>query len=447
MAMESNLSNLVERFEANMARLERAVNKLAAEGIVVGRSENSPTMVAEFEDILNGKFNTFKVNASKLGNLVEHQCDLFHDVLYAEYELIKLSSKFQKPADLKLVGQAISQGIAAVVDFKEKNRLNKENFNYLSVISEGVPALGWVLIAPTPVPFIEESIQAAQFYANKIIMMFKGKDQNKIDYANSFTELLKELQYYVKKNHTTGLSWNSKGEVGPFPAEAITWKPRYFPEPIVESKPPVITKGQDSIAKVHETKVTESEKLPEQSVAPKAAPITNNASENYNTVVPGSKPAKFSRQGVKWIVQHQVGNKTIEITETNQKQTIYIYKCADSLVRVHGKVKHVAIDGCIKTGVVFEEAIVSCEAVNCTSLQIQVVEKVPSIAIDKCTGVQIFLSKTSLNAEIISSKSSEMNLVIPSSGDDIVELPVPEQYVTRVVEGKLVTELVSHTGA
>jgi len=145
-------------------------------------------------------------------------------------------------------------------------------------------------------------------------------------------------------------------------------------------------------------------------------------------------------------VQHQVDNKSLEITDTNKKQTVYIYKCANSLIRVHGKVKHIAIDGCVNTGVIFEEAIAACEAVNCTSLQIQVIEKVPSVSVDKCTGVQIFLSKTSVNAEIITSKSSEMNLVIPKS-DDTVELPIPEQYISKIKDGKLVTEIVAHTGA
>jgi len=272
---------------------------------------------------------------------------------------------------------------------------------------------------------------------------------------------LKELQVYVKKNHTTGLSWNSKGDVGIFPAQSITTKPTpvIISEPQVESKTPLITvpkdqqdsttkvqETKDTETKVHETKDAETKNLPEQSVAPTpAATIANQPTENIISNAPGSKPPKFAREGVKWIVQHQVGNKSIEITDTNQKQTIYIYKCADSLIRVHGKVKHVAIDGCIKTGVIFEEAIAACEAVNCTSLQIQVVEKVPSVAIDKCTGVQIFLSKSSLKAEIIVSKSSEMNLVIPK-GDDTVELPIPEQYISRVIGGKLVTEIVAHTG-
>ena len=41
----------------------------------------------------------------------------------------------------------------------------------------------------------------------------------------------------------------------------------------------------------------------------------------------------------------------------------------------------------------------------------------PTISIDKCDGCQVFLSKESLKCEIVSAKSSEMNISVPT-GDD-----------------------------
>jgi adenylyl cyclase-associated protein len=70
---------------------------------------------------------------------------------------------------------------------------------------------------------------------------------------------------------------------------------------------------------------------------------------------------------------------------------------------------------------------------------------VPSIAIDKTSGCQLYLSNNALQAEITTSKSSEMNVLIPDGGD-MVEMPIPEQYKTKVVNKKLVTEIVQHTG-
>jgi len=273
---------------------------------------------------------------------------------------------------------------------------------------------------------------------------------------------LKDLQAYVKKNHTTGLTWNPKGgdagSASSASAPSAPSKPKVAissAEPSAESKSSLfaaLNQGDNvTSALKHVTKDMKTKNLPPEqksSVVPaSSAPATSTKTkENVVGGAPGSKPPKFEKEGVKWVVEHQVGNKNIEITDTNPKQTVYIYKCADSVIQIQGKVNHITIDGCNKTGVVFVDAIAACEAVNCSSLQIQVTGRVPSVAIDKCSGVQVFLSKSSLETEIVTSKSSEMNIVIPK-GDDVIELPVPEQYVTKVKDGKLLTETVAHAAA
>jgi len=451
--MVDKLSNLVDRLEA-------AIGKLEAGGVSGGSAADTSAIVAEFEDILNGNFSTFQARANKLGDLVAQQAELLNKALQAELELIKVASKSKKPADLQAVAQAVSQGVAAVVDFREKNRSNKDTFNFLSALSEGVPALGWVLVSPTPVPYIEESLQAAKFYTNKILTEFKGKDQNKVDFANSYVEFLKDLQAYVKKNHTTGLTWNPKGgDAGSTsstsaPSAPVKPKVAVSAEPSAESKSSLfaaLNQGDNVTSGLkHVTKDMKTKNLPAEqksSVVPASAPTTSTKTkENVVGGAPGSKPPKFEKEGNKWVVEHQVGNKNIEISDTSAKQTVYIFKCSDSVIQIQGKVNHITIDGCNKTGVVFGDAIAACEAVNCSSLQIQVTGRVPSVAIDKCSGVQVFLSKSSLETEIVTSKSSEMNIVIPK-GDDVVELPVPEQYVTKVKDGKLLTETVAHAAA
>lgn len=46
--------------------------------------------------------------------------------------------------------------------------------------------------------------------------------------------------------------------------------------------------------------------------------------------------------------------------------------------------------------------------------------KVPTISINKTDGCHVYLSKNSLDCEIVSAKSSEMNVLIPSEGGDFV---------------------------
>lgn len=46
--------------------------------------------------------------------------------------------------------------------------------------------------------------------------------------------------------------------------------------------------------------------------------------------------------------------------------------------------------------------------------------KVPTISIDKTDGCQMYLSNDSLAVEIVSSKSSEMNVLVPRGNGDFV---------------------------
>jgi len=159
-----------------------------------------------------------------------------------------------------------------------------------------------------------------------------------------------------------------------------------------------------------------------------------------------TRPPQFGLDGSKWTVSYQIGNKSVAITDTEPRQTIYIYKCKDSVVQVKGKVNAITLDDCSKTAVVFENVVASFDIVNCHSVEVQVTGKVPSFAIDKTSGCQIYLSKDALDTEIVTSKSSEMNVLIPppKADDDMIEVAIPEQFKTIIKDRKLVTESVAH---
>lgn len=82
------------------------------------------------------------------------------------------------------------------------------------------------------------------------------------------------------------------------------------------------------------------------------------------------------------------------------------------------------------------------EVVNCQRMEIHCREKVPSVAIDKTDGIVVYLPSTSLDSSVVASKSSEMNIAFPDANGDLVERPIPEQYVHRV-KGLTVTAEVS----
>ena len=56
----------------------------------------------------------------------------------------------------------------------------------------------------------------------------------------------------------------------------------------------------------------------------------------------------------------------------------------------------------------------------CVRLSVQVLGKIPTISINKTDGCHVYLSKDSLACEIISAKSSEMNILVPDADGEFV---------------------------
>jgi adenylyl cyclase-associated protein len=69
-------------------------------------------------------------------------------------------------------------------------------------------------------------------------------------------------------------------------------------------------------------------------------------------------------------------------------------------------------------------------------MKAQVIERVPTFQIEKTDGCHIYLSPTSLDTEIITSKSSEMSLNVPYGDGEYKEYPIAEQFKTHFQDGK-----------
>jgi len=162
--------------------------------------------------------------------------------------------------------------------------------------------------------------------------------------------------------------------------------------------------------------------------------------------VVAGKEGHVKLDGNKWLVENQQGPKEIELKETEPKQTVYIHHCEDVVVKVSGKINAITIDACARVGLLFENAIASVECVNSRGIQVQCTGKVPSFAVDQTSGFNLYLSPLCLDAEIITSKSDSMNVVLPAvkEGDDVTEIPIPEQFKTVIKNRKLVTDSVRH---
>ncbi|VDP73922.1 unnamed protein product [Echinostoma caproni] len=86
-----------------------------------------------------------------------------------------------------------------------------------------------------------------------------------------------------------------------------------------------------------------------------------------------------------------------------------------------------------KTGVVFEHLISSLDVVNCQSVQVQSMGQLATVNIDKTDGCQVYLSADSKFANVITAKSSEINMLIPKDDGEFVSY-----FRTSLIAAKLI---------
>jgi len=135
----------------------------------------------------------------------------------------------------------------------------------------------------------------------------------------------------------------------------------------------------------------------------------------------------------KWKIENQKGKKDLVVEVENPKQSVYIYKCTDSVVTIKGKTSSIALDSCTKTAIVFDDVIATAEIVNCKRVQVQANSSIPNISVDKTEGVTIYVqSEAGKKLEIVTSASVEVNVVTPgkTENDDPKEQAIPHQFVT-----------------
>lgn len=196
-------------------------------------TDNLP-VVQDYNTIISDTLASFLAVSRKIGGdlpaMVDHVSRLFD----AQRQFIRKAIQSKKPTNDQQIQELIkpqSTEIEAIcgkeklfkIIFHEKiiiyvflgytNKNRKSPlFNHLSAISEGIPALGWILVSPTPAPHIKEMSDAAQFYANRVLKEFKEKDPTHVEWVKQWIKVLTDLHAYVKQYHTTGLTWGAHGQ-------------------------------------------------------------------------------------------------------------------------------------------------------------------------------------------------------------------------------------------
>ncbi|XP_012872220.1 PREDICTED: adenylyl cyclase-associated protein 1 [Dipodomys ordii] len=427
----ADMQNLVERLERAVGRLE-AVSHTSDmhRGYGDNPSKGTAPYVQAFDSLLAGPVAEYLKISKEIGGDVQKHAEMVHTGLKLERALLVTASQCQQPANVS---------------------------------------------APKPAPYVKEMNDAAVFYTNRVLKEYKDVDKKHVDWVKAYLSIWTELQAYIKEFHTTGLAWNKTGPVAkelsglPSGPSVGSGPP---PPPPGPPPPPVPTSsGSDDSAsrsalfaqinqgesithalkhvsddmKTHKNPALKAQSGPVRS-GPK--PFSAPKPQTSPSPKPATKkePALLELEGKKWRVENQENVSNLVIDDTELKQVVYIYKCVNTTLQIKGKINSITVDNCKKLGLVFDDVVGIVEIINSRDVKVQVMGKVPTISINKTDGCHAYLSKSSLDCEIVSAKSSEMNVLIPTEGGDFNEFPVPEQFKTLWNGQKLVTTVTEIAG-
>ncbi|WIA37219.1 hypothetical protein OEZ86_014170 [Tetradesmus obliquus] len=439
------------RFEATLsqgaaaAAAPAAVPAATANGAVPAAGSPAGELAA-YDKLLAEQLQPFMSNATAVGGEVLEISKLVEKAFKEQRTVLLVASKAKQPdtAQLQSVLAPVAEPMMAASALADNRR--SPCFQQNKVAAEALQALSWLAYTgpscglPLPAQHVAESWNAAEFFANKLLREFRGVSEAHVAWVQALKDLFSGLQ---------------KGHAGcaevPAAGELVSAHASGGMQDVLKSlqQGASVTSGLRRVTDDMKAK----NRADRSGAVPAAVSSAGGARQQPAAAAAPTKPPRLVlEQERKWVVEWQVGQKELLVTVIDPKQSVYIYNCSDCVVQVKGKCNAISIDKCKKTGVVFEDVIASCELVNCNSVQVQCTGTVPTVSVDKCDGVQAYLPHrlaANPNFQVVTAKSSEVNLLVLAANpdaEDVAEHPVPEQFISTFVNGKLVTTAASRGG-
>uniref|UniRef100_A0A2P2IPW5 Adenylyl cyclase-associated protein n=1 Tax=Rhizophora mucronata TaxID=61149 RepID=A0A2P2IPW5_RHIMU len=378
--------------EKLIARLESAVDRLEAlsTGFRAGAAAEiggdvaaDPSIVA-YDDLMGQYFSRVSSAADKIGGQVLEVTKVLQEAFNVQKDLLVMIKQTQKPdlAGLAEFLKPLNEAIMKTNAMTEGRR--SDFFNHLKAAADSLTALAWIAYTgkdcgmSMPIAHVEESWQMAEFYNNKILVEYKSKDPNHIEWAKALKELyLPGLRDYVKKHYPLGPVWSttskvttaapSKGTVSSTPAPPPPPPASLFS---AESSQPSSSKPKEGMAAVFQEinlgkpvtaglrKVTDSMKSKNRADRSGVVGAGEKNARAGSAAFSKAGPPKLELQmGRKWVVENQIGRKNLVIDDCDPRQSVYVFGCKDSVLQIQGKVNNITVDKCTKMGVVFTVSV------------------------------------------------------------------------------------------
>ncbi|PGH11528.1 hypothetical protein AJ80_07094 [Polytolypa hystricis UAMH7299] len=460
--------------------------------------EPLPAAVEDFDKLINKEVKNFVTVSEKLGEPVLEQSKAVLRAFEAERTYILVSTKAKnpnpQPPELLTELRKTSDEINSI---REANRPSPL-FTHLSAVAEGVVALGW-FFDPRPANFVRETLGGAEFYGNRVLKEYKQKDETHVQYIQAYYGIFKSLSTYIKEHYPAGLTWNNRDGIDAMdalkeiksqskPAATAGAPPPPPPLPTFDLSaglppppPPPgaapttkqsggdissvfdqINQGSDitsSLRKVDKSEMThKNPSLRAGSLVPERTNSQGSVSRGKSPAPskkpkPESmrvkKPPRMQRDGNKWYIEHYDSPSEVIDISAELSHSIIISHCNKTIIKVSNKANAISIDNCTGLSLIVDSLVSSVDVIKSPKFALQIDGVVPTVLLDQVDGATLYLSQASLDTDVLSSKCTSVNVVLPpkeGTDGDNKECPVPEQIRSYIKDGVLVSEIVEHAG-
>jgi len=464
--ISSGMAAYLQQLESIVKRLEKVADTIDAKPQLSAAAGAPPPaggsgLAGSFGTAISPQLAAVNAAAQATGAAaIISGSEVFAKAVNATKDVLSLTATCKKPGDTQWQ-QVLKDVMAATKELNPDNR--SEFFDHQKVVSEACGVCMFV-VNPAPADHCQNQLESLDFHGIKV--MRRGVQSEK-DWVQAVKKCLSEMKSWCSENCKMGLTWNANGadpttaapgggagksappkgksgapgkappkgagppKAAPAAAPAAAGMAAVFAD---------ITQGDVTSGLKKVTADMQTHKNTDLRAGATVAAKTGAAAPARGAAAAKARgPPKCCTERGNWVVEnYDKPAEMLTLDEVNMKQLVYVSFCRNATIKVSGKIKSITLDTCEKVNVVVHDVVSSVELVNCERCQVQTTGVVPTFAIDKSNGVQVYLSEASKEAVFTTSKSSEMNVNIPV-GDEMAETPIPEQFVSRFVNGKLQT--------
>ena len=425
--MDAKLESLVGRLEAAVTKLETMKIGGGGGGPVDDDTEEYPSIQA-YDTTFNPKLDQMMKAANALGGDLIEMSQFVVQGFKEVRRLILLGERANKPDDLSIVMKPLFD----VQQTGEKwchDHFRTPFVNHEKAVHEALAIFAWPAQGAGAQGYVEGMRGAVETYTNKILMEFRGKDENQVSWVQGIVGAFKELGEYIQDFHKTGMHWNVKAPKATGPAKMKG-----------ESAAPAAAAPAPAPKK--------EEPKPAPAAAPKklAAPAGLAAALGARAAPPKQPAVKMDRDNL-WSVEYYDGtDPVLPEDKLGIRDIVNFYQCKNCTLRVPMKVKGLSFLNCEKVTIVLGDVIGVCEITSCKRGVLYMTGACHSVTCDKCDNLQINLNEASLDAQITCALSQGLNVEVPDLNEEgnMIEFPVPEQIRVSIKDRKLVHEVYVH---